>query len=142
MKGGPKTHVHPESVKVILLGNRDCAAINKEEVVVEQCGPQSNVSGFLVKREKFVRNRQGRGPELTEAQTEGMWPQAKGHLAPPEADRGKEVFLPLQVSGGNLICRRLDQRLLTQNDNISVAVSHQCVVLHGSPWKLTQTPIF
>ena len=26
MKGGPKTHVHPESVKVILLGNRAFAA--------------------------------------------------------------------------------------------------------------------
>ena len=78
MKGGPKTHVHPESVKVTLLGNRAFAAINKEEVVLEQCGPQCNVSGFLVKREKFVRNRQRRGPELTEAQTEGMWPQAKG----------------------------------------------------------------
>ena len=69
-----------------------------------------------------------------------MRPQAKLHLAPPEADRGEEVFLPLQVSGGNLICRHLDQRLLTQNDHISVAVSHQCVA--GSPWKLTQTLIF
>ena len=78
MKGGPKTHVHPESVKVTLLGYRAFAAINKEEVVLEKCGPQCNVSGFPVRREKFVRNRQGRGPELTEAQTGGMWPQAKG----------------------------------------------------------------
>ena len=77
MKGGPKTHVHPESVKVTLLGNRAFAAINKEEVVLGQHGPQDNVSGFLVRREKFVRNRQGRGPELTEAQAGGMWPQAK-----------------------------------------------------------------
>ena len=79
MKGGPKTHVHPESVKVTLLGNRAFAAINKEEVVSGQHGSQSNMTGFLVRREKFVRNRQGRGPELTEAQAGGMWPQAKGH---------------------------------------------------------------
>ena len=59
-------------MKVTLLGNRAFAAINKEEVVLEQCGPQCNVSGFLVRREKIFRNRQGRGPELTEAQTEGM----------------------------------------------------------------------
>ena len=78
MKGGPKTHVHPESVKVTLLGNRPFAAINKEEVVSGQHGSQSNMTGFLVRREKFVRNRQGRGQELTEAQTGGMWPQAKG----------------------------------------------------------------
>ena len=77
MKRGPKTHVHPESVKVTLLGNRVFAAINKEEVVLGQHGPQGNVSGFLVRREKFVRNRPGRGQELTEAQSGGMWPQAK-----------------------------------------------------------------
>ena len=96
VKGGPKTHVYPESVKVILLGNRNCAAINKEEVVVEQCGPQSNVSGFLVKREKFVRNRQGRGLELTEAQTGGMWPQAKGHQSRQKLEETrKDISLQL-----------------------------------------------
>ena len=78
MKGGPKTHVHPRSVKVTLLENTAFAAINKEKVVLGQCGPQGNVSGFLVRRETFVRNRQGRGLELIEAQTGGMWPQAKG----------------------------------------------------------------
>ena len=77
MKGGPKTHVHPESVKVTLLGNAGFAAINKEKVVLGHRGPQCNVSGFLVRREKFVRNRPGRGQELTEAQSGGMWPQAK-----------------------------------------------------------------
>ena len=64
-------------VKVILLGNAAFAAINKEEVVSGHRGPQCNVSGFLVRREKFVRNRPGRGQELTEAQSGGMWPQAK-----------------------------------------------------------------
>ena len=95
MKGGPKTHVHPESVKVTLLGNRDFAAINKE-VVLEKCGPQCNVSGFLVKREKFVRNRQGRGLELTEAQTGGMWPQAKGHQSRQKLEETrKDISLQL-----------------------------------------------
>ena len=75
----PQNTCPPRVCEGDLIGNRAFAAINKEEVVLEQCGPQCNVSGFLVKREKFVRNRQGRGPELTEAQAGGMWPQAKGH---------------------------------------------------------------
>jgi len=47
VKGGPKTRVHPESVKVTLLGNTAFAAINKEKVVLGQRGPNVMCLAFL-----------------------------------------------------------------------------------------------
>lgn len=41
-------------------------------------------------RSVFIADRIGRGQVKTKAGIRGMWPQAKEHLKPPEAGRGRK----------------------------------------------------
>ena len=96
LQGGPKTHVHPEPVKVTLLRNRVFAVINKEEVVLEQRGPQSTVTGFLI-REKFVRKRHRERPGADRGTDWRDVATSQGTPEPPGAGRDKEGCFPAAV---------------------------------------------